>query len=253
MVDFSKPRPTSYQEATQEIDVNEFIKVVKSRRSVRVYDGTKIPEEVVNSCLDLALLAPNSSNLQPWNFYWVRSQSTKDEIVKACYSQPAAATAAELIVCVARTNTWRENRNKMLELFDTTPGVADSAIHYYKKLVPFVYSLGFLGIFGLLKKVIFFILGFKGPTIREPTTKSDLINWASKTTCLACENLMLSFRAYSFDTCPMEGFDSYRVKKILKLPKDSYITMIISAGKRAENGIYGPQVRFDRKNFIQEV
>ena len=28
----------------------------------------------------------------------------------------------------------------------------------------------------------------------------------------------LSMVAYGYDTCPMEGFDSLRVKKVLKLP-----------------------------------
>ena len=40
--------------------------------------------------------------------------------------------------------------------------------------------------------------------------------WSQKTTALACQNFMLSMRAYGFDTCPMEGFDSSRLKKILK-------------------------------------
>ena len=46
---------------------------------------------------------------------------------------------------------------------------------------------------------------------------------------LACQNFMLSMRAYGFDTCPMEGFDSSRLKKILKLPKKAQICMTIGA------------------------
>ena len=37
--------------------------------------------------------------------------------------------------------------------------------------------------------------------------------WSQKTTALACQNFMLSMRAYGYDTCPMEGLDSTRVKK----------------------------------------
>ena len=29
---------------------------------------------------------------------------------------------------------------------------------------------------------------------------------------LACENLMLALRAYGYDSCPMEGMDSKRIK-----------------------------------------
>ena len=64
---------------------------------------------------------------------------------------------------------------------------------------------------------------------------------------------MLAFRAHGFDSCPMEGFDSTRVKKLLDLPKEDVITMVISAGKRAPNGVYGPRIRFDRKLFVQKI
>ena len=51
--------------------------------------------------------------------------------------------------------------------------------------------------------------------------------WAHKTTALACENFMLAMRAAGYDTCPMEGMDSKRVKKILGLKQKEYITMVI--------------------------
>ncbi len=77
--------------------------------------------------------------------------------------------------------------------------------------------------------------------------------WAHKTTALGCENLMLSLRAYGYDSCPMEGHDSKRVKKLLNLPKKAEICMVVSAGKRAENGIFSPQVRMPKKQFVFEV
>ncbi|TFH40104.1 MAG: nitroreductase family protein, partial [Chrysiogenales bacterium] len=61
----------NYNEPVPEIDAGEFQKVIESRRSVRVFDDTKIPEEVMMRCLNNGLLAPNSSNLQPWELYWV--------------------------------------------------------------------------------------------------------------------------------------------------------------------------------------
>ena len=61
------------------IDKAEFIKTVKSRRSVRVYTDEPIQEKDMMECLELALLAPNSSNLQPWEFYWVRDKKKKEK------------------------------------------------------------------------------------------------------------------------------------------------------------------------------
>jgi hypothetical protein len=55
------------------------------------------------------------------------------------------------------------------------------------------------------------------------------------------------------DKCPMEGYDSKRVKKILELSSKAQIVMIIGAGKRAEGGVYGPRIRFPRENFVKTI
>ena len=60
---------------------------------------------------------------------------------------------------------------------------------------------------------------------------------------LAAQNFMLSMTSKGFDTCPMEGFDSLRVKNILALPRSSEINMIISCGIRDDKGVYGDQIR----------
>ena len=96
----------------------DFFETVKQRRSVRKYFPTKVPESVVEKALDAALLAPNSSNMQPWEFYWVRSESKKARLVEACFNQFAAKTAAELIVVVARSDHWRRNQELMLKELD---------------------------------------------------------------------------------------------------------------------------------------
>ena len=73
-----------------QIDSKEFQKVLDTRRSVRVYKNDEIPEEIVKKCLENALKAPTSSNLQTWEIYWIRSNKKKKDLIEACFSQPAA-------------------------------------------------------------------------------------------------------------------------------------------------------------------
>lgn len=92
------------------------------------------------------------------------------------------------------------------------------------------------------------------PMPRQPKSKADMRLWANKSSALACENLMLAFRAYGYDTCPIEGLDQRRVRKLLDVPYGKgEVCMAISVGKRAKNGIYGPRIRFERDLFIREV
>ncbi len=247
----------NYEEKTLPVSWDAFENILTNRRSVRVYENTPVPDEVVEKCLKAALLAPNSSNLQCWEFYWLHSEEAKKEAAKICLSQPAATTAPVLIACVARTKTWRKNRDRMLKQFEVAEAsgtqIPNSAKAYYQKLVPFFYSMGPLGVWGFIKKIIFFLRGLKEPTPREPTSEAGMKLWAVKSTALACQNLMMAFSAAGYDSCPMEGYDSARLKKFLKLGSDAVPVMLISAGKRARGGIYGPRFRFPSEEFIKKV
>ncbi len=251
---FEKIPDIKYTEPAIETNVAEFEKVIRSRRSTRVYSDEQVPESVVRKCLELATLAPNSSNLQCWEFYWVRSESKKKELVKFCLGQPAAATAQELIVCVARLDTWKRNSTMILEhLIANESEVPAAKLHYQRKIVPLAYGHGPFYILGPLKKLAIATMGFFRVVPRGPAGKSDMRVWAHKTTALACENLMLSLRAFGFDSCPMEGMDERRIQKLLQLPRSAEVCMVISAGKRAEHGIYDKQFRFDPSLVLFEV
>ena len=240
-----------YEPAPNGIDVESFRQVVMSRRSVRKFTKTPIPREVVDDCLDLAMLAPSSSGLQPWEFYVVRSADKKAKLVKACMSQWAAKTAAELIVCVARTDRINDFSKKMLREWPM-PDVPPLVKRYYQ-LIPYNYMPGPLDSFARVKKAAFTVGGMFAPVPRGPFTEAEVKLWAAKSAALACENLVLAFRAHGFDTCMMEGFDEARVSKLLKLPDGAFPIMVVGAGERAEDGVFFPQIRFDRDLFIHEV
>jgi nitroreductase len=238
--------------ALEPVDPHAFASVVRNRRSVRVYDRTPVPETVMRNCLELALLAPNSSNLQSFEFYWVRSPEKRAALVTACFEQNAASTAAELVVCVGRIDKIFPHAKQMLEILSQTK-VPKAVLDYYKKIVPLAYSTGPLSVLAPFKWLMFSFVGFFRPMPREPLGKPGLRLWASKSAALACENFMLAVTSHGFDTCPMEGLDSRRVKKILGLPCSSVVVMAISVGKRAPEGVYGPQIRFPSKQLIHEV
>src|SRR5690606_41753856 len=85
------------------------------------------------------------------------------------------------------------------------------------------------------------------------SSPADAKLWATKTTALACENLVLALRAYGFDSCMMEAFDEPMVREILELNDEQYPVMVIGAGERADDGVFFPQYRFDRALFSQQV
>lgn len=228
-----------------------FIDALNYRRSVRVYDDAKeIEDEIVKKCIQQATLAPNSSNMQLWEFHHVTSTDLVKELAVACLGQPAATTAKQVVVVVVRKDLWKQraksNLNNIQKIFANNPKEKQSsrekfALNYYGKLMPFVYG-EFLGLFGYLKFLISWITGFFRPTYRQ-LRHSDMRIVAHKSAALAAQTFMLSMAAEGYDTCPMEGSDTLRIKKILKLPLSSEINMVISCGIRKPEGVYGERFR----------
>lgn len=244
------------QPDTGDIDQAQAVKtlrqIIESRRSVRRFLDEPIDDGVLRDCLQLAMLAPNSSNLQPWDFYLIKNPNKKQQMVRACLNQNAAKTSQALIAVVARSNTYRANSRKILQQWPTKP-VPAIVKRYYAVAMPFNYFHGPLNLFGALKFLVVTLIGFFRPVTRGPYSAAGTRLWAVKSTALAAENLMLALRAHGYDSCPMEGFDSKRVDKILNLPQDASVVMIIGAGKRAPNGIYHQRMRFDPEQSIHIV
>lgn len=230
-----------------------FFEVINSRRSVRRFTANSVPDEVIQNALDAALKAPNSSNLQPWEFYWFKSPDKKAELAEACLFQGTAKTAAHLVVAVARTDTWRRNRDILVkQMQEIAPLSADLHTYYYK-IIPSLYTQDPFGLFSLGRYLAFTVLGLFRPILRGPISQRDLWEVVTKTTALACQNFMLAITAQGYGSCPMEGFDEKRVKRILNLNSKAQVVMVIGVGEPAPGGIFGPQFRVDPKLVIHRL
>lgn len=223
---------------------------INYRRSVRNFRAEPIEIEKVKECIRLATLAPTSSNMQLWEFYHIVSSEILEPLAKASFNQGAAKTAQQMVVIVTRKDLWKKRKQSNIDflkwLYGNKPESDYSkrekfAMNYYKKIIPSIYS-DFLGILGIIKFITFQIIGIFRPIYRQ-ARQSDMRIVAHKSAGLAAQNFMISMAAINYDTCPMEGFDSLLVKKILNLPSSAEINMIIGCGIRDENGIYGARFR----------
>jgi len=233
---------------------------IQYRRSVRIYKEEPIDPEKVRACIENAVLAPTSSNLQLWEFYQVTDPEVKAKIVHACMNQPAARTAQQLVVVVARKDKWRKRAKANVAFLEKSFGKKAKSEYsqrekfvfsYYKKLIPSLYS-DFLGIWGFIKYIGFNIAGLFRPMYRQ-VRLSDMRIVAHKSAALAAENFMISMAAIGYDTCPMEGHDSVLVKKALGLSAGAEINMVIGCGIREPHGVYGPRFRVPFEKVYKRV
>ncbi|MCC7030341.1 MAG: nitroreductase family protein [Chitinophagaceae bacterium] len=225
--------------------------IVNYRRSVRNYKALSIDSEKVKACIELATLAPNSSNMQLWEFYHITDPEILKKLSIACLSQDSASTAQQMVVFVTRQDLFRRRTKSMLKLevqnvTDNSPDEKQakrikSWKLYYGVIMPFLYTR-FLGVLGVIRKSLMYIVGVFRPVIYQ-VSENDMRVVVHKTCALAAQTFMLAMANERYDTCPMEGFDSRRVKRILKLPYGAEINMVVSCGVRNENGVWGDRMR----------
>ncbi|MDA8595914.1 nitroreductase family protein [Flavobacteriaceae bacterium] len=234
--------------------------VIHKRRAMRVYkENAPINTETVKQCIEKATLAPSSSNLQLWEFYHVTNPEKLNELRTYCFNQVTAKTAQQMVVVVTRKDLWkrrcRSNASFLEELYDKNPKDYTKrekfTLNYFRKLLPITYG-DFFRIFGYLKYTFFSLLGLFRPVYRE-LTHNDIRVVAHKSTALAAQTFMLAMVEAGYDTCPMEGIDSRRVKGLLHLPYGAEINMVISCGIGTENGSLRPRFRVPFEEVYKEV
>lgn len=227
--------------------------VLNFRRSVRLFDRQKpIDPERVRHCLELAILAPNSSDMQLWEFYQITQPELLAKVSEACLGQKAASTASQIVVFVVRRDRYRKHARAVLEfergnIRRNSPRerqekrIKDREL-YYGYLMPFVYAR-FFGLLGLFRKLLANIISIFRPMMLE-VSENDMRVVAHKSCALAAQTFMIAMANEGYDTCPLEGLDSRRLRKALKLPHGAEINMAIPCGIRdGEKGIWGERFR----------
>lgn len=208
-----------------------------------------MPERVIDQALDYALMAPNSSNAQTWDFYWPKNSELKKRVAYCCFSQSAARTASDLIVVTATPRKWRRSWQPLRD-FVSQKKMPKAMISYYEKVFPYTYYQDPLGIAGLVKTLISFVVGIFRPVPRWPLSRRDLRELSIKSAALAAENFVLAVTAQGFATCMMEGFDSWRLRRSLRLAWGEQIVMVIAVGEEAKENITGPQFRLPKEQVV---
>jgi nitroreductase len=225
--------------------------IIHYRRSVRNYQQIPLDSEKVKHCLELAVLAPNSSNMQLWEFYHVVNPALLKQLSVACLSQSSATTANQLVVFVTRQDLFWKRSKVMVDL--ETQNVRKNSPEqrqskrvkrwelYYGKVIPFLYAR-FFGLLGIFRSLFVNVVGLFRP-ITYNVSENDVRVVVHKTCALAAQTFMLAMANEGYDTCPMEGFDGRSVKRLLNLPWGAEVNMVVSCGIRDEGGVWGDRMR----------
>ena len=77
----------------------EVFEAVQKRRSVRAYEPTPIPEDIMGRVLESARLSPSASNRQPWHFIVVTDAEKKKALSKGMFAKFVQEAPAVIVAC----------------------------------------------------------------------------------------------------------------------------------------------------------
>jgi len=229
-----------------EVSMSEILGALFHRRAVKAFEPVEIPQALREQILDAARHAPSSFNTQPYRFFWVESSGRKASVAKLCLGQMPAETASVLVVAVADIGSLAATSQAQSEWMRRN-GFSDAKVRDYErtaKLGRILFMPGPFGIFGAFKWTILRLVNLWKTIGMPPLFRQAVFKWATKSTSLACENLMIAAEALGLNTCPMEGFDGRRLSKFLGLSTRYHeMVMVIAIVRKSPSYLGPPQWR----------
>lgn len=103
------------------MDTDKFIELLKSRRSIRAYKSTPIPDEHIQKIIEAARWAPSGGDSQPWEFIIVKRKEMKDKIADLFMKSIKSVREAEV-------TREKEMRIPALEIDIPEPGFKNAPV-----------------------------------------------------------------------------------------------------------------------------
>lgn len=206
--------------------LKEFCKLAKSRRATRRFKKDPLPRELLLELLDCARFAPSGFNLQPTHYVVLQDleEKKKEKLLRACMYQKQVVDAPCVVVFTGDRLVVKNNLDKIL---DDTP-MTDTEEERFCRYVGMNFNHGFLGIEWLAKLIGSPLLRLFTPMPLLPAVHKRY--WLTKQVMLSAMNFMLAAEAAGLATSPIEGFDEFRVRRVLGIPCSHIVPIIIAVG-----------------------
>jgi nitroreductase len=221
----------------------DVFKAIATRHAVRKFSSREIPDTIMQELLELAHLAPSGYNLQPWHFIVVKDARVKKALRYVSLNQAHVENAAAVVIFAANPSAWKDWYREILETGRKAGAYDDARVRRYLNLVRLTFSTAPFGLFGFAKRIAIPIMRLKKPIGKVLYGESDKESYVARHTMLAAATFMIAARGHGLATCPMEGFDEYRLKRLLHIPMHWTVPIIVAAGYELEGAELQPRVR----------
>lgn len=175
---------------------------IRQRRAVKHYQADfEIPTEDRMTLLQAIRQTPTSFNIQNYRIVLVEDPTVRKQLREVAWDQAQVEEASLCLVLCADLKAWEKNPARYWETAppDTQQFLAKAILDFYQD--------------------------------RDWQQRDEAMRSAG----LVAQTLMLAAKSMGYDSCPMIGFDSDAVGKIIRLPQDHVVCMMVVVGKAAQS------------------
>ncbi len=201
------------------------------RRAARHYHSGPVPQSELLKILDQVRLTPSGWNLQPVHFVLVTGAEQKRRLRQACLGQPQVEKAPAVVVFVADLEPQRGRLEGILQRDLEAGSIDESYARFSRKSIRLLFDAGPFGVLGAAKAVVFGVLGWFRPMPMPSLTRRQRQIWSLRQAAMAAQSFLLLAAARGLGTCPMEGFDPRRVRRVLGIPRRFMVALVVTVGR----------------------
>ena len=195
--------------------------------------------------LDVARRAPSGFNAQPYKLLFIHTPPVKQKLAQYCIGHNAHRVRdsdCTVLFLADRQTCWTLRRYKtMIQQHNPTLWDNPNNPRRWKlvkiQLLITMFSQGLPGpqiISGPISFVFRCLMGFFGYITRHwyplPTLHSAE-TWSQKNTMLVAMSYLLACTSRGIATCPMEGYNTAGIRRLLKIPRRYTIPLIVATGR----------------------
>jgi len=190
----------------------ELLQAVKDRRSVRAFQATPVPREIIQEVLKLAINAPSANNLQPWEFVVVVDEEKErlGRTLTKAYKEKQISCGSGAIKPLPRTFRQRgiANLEAMKPYVEKTGVTVDRFINE-----------GSCNFYGAPVAIIL--------CLDDCFSARQMVD-----TGAAVAYLVLAAHALGLATCPIGLISAYEdeVKELLNIPENKKVVIGVALG-----------------------
>lgn len=172
---------------------------IQQRYACREFiSGRRVTADQLALLLEAGRLAPSGFGLEPWRFVIVEDATQRAAVARACYDQPAAATAAVFIAIVALVAALDPDSDYVHARFETEARGKDTAPIY--------------------------------AAYRAHYRPGAIAAWAQGQCNFAAAHMLLQAAHLGLGACPIGGFDPDALTAALALPPGETPALLIALG-----------------------